>query len=96
MPGAPSVESFHYNDGENRGEQPSTVIAQSVQANPKTPVWKQGMAGWTGQRSNRYQAHLNAPPPMPSLVDHLQRHKCWLHPCEIGKPTCRLSFLILS
>ena len=30
-----SVEQYHYNeDGENKGEQPSNVIAQSVQANP--------------------------------------------------------------
>ena len=33
--GAPSIETYHYNeDGENRGEQPSNVIAQSVQTNP--------------------------------------------------------------
>ena len=72
MPGAQSVEQYHYNeDGENRGEQPSNVIAQSVHANPdgRHLVWKQGMSGWTEAKEvDGITAHLNVaptPPPMP-------------------------------
>ena len=70
MSGSHGVEQYHYSeDGENRGEQASNVIAQSVQANPngRHLVWKQGMAGWTEAKEvDGIKAHLNAgPPPMP-------------------------------
>ncbi len=70
MPGAASVEMFHFNeDGQNRGEVPSNVIAQAVQANPgaKHLVWKTGMSGWTDAKEvDAIKAHLNSgPPPMP-------------------------------
>ena len=70
MPGAVSVESYHYNeDGQNRGEMTSDVIAKAIQGNPngKHLVWKQGMSGWTAaEEVDAVQIHLNVPP-MPSL-----------------------------
>ncbi len=70
MPGAASVEVFHFNeDGQNRGEVPSNVIAQAVQSNPSGThlVWKSGMSGWTDATEvDAIKAHLNAgPPPIP-------------------------------
>ena len=71
-PPMPGVEAFHYNeDGQSRGEQPSNLIAQAVQANPNGHhlVWKQGMANWIEAKEvDAISVHLSGIPTPPPLT----------------------------